>query len=324
MLKCLLPAVPAQAPSPRPASTEIEAMLKRLLHGTLTQAPQQRPVTASRDWSSVLCFSCDQYGHGVSRCPKLDVKCPYMLPGWSAEKRGDHYTMISPHLTAKRLRAGNDWSGMEGQPPGSVINSDAPDPGGGVLVTTARTKTPAWTLPRAENQDHRRTPDEHMCFPLAQESAEQLLPWPACCQSTRENDNKLDGAVNLSALMIDLIQEPVDILVPTGFASAKICTRKRSLGDVGRWPLCGWRSRGWPEVLWHLYRWTDPYATEDCWVDRRPCWKCHCQCGVLGQPCWRLHRQCVVLLQTLPAGCGGAWLGWPSEGLVGETQNNGI
>ena len=63
--------------------------------------------TVLRDWTAVLCFSCGNYGYGVSRCPTLDVKCPYMLPRWSAEKRGDHYMMISLRLTAERLRAGN-------------------------------------------------------------------------------------------------------------------------------------------------------------------------------------------------------------------------
>ena len=83
---------------------EIEAILQRLLPGTLTQAPQPRPATAHRDWAVVVCFSCGNYGHEVSRCRKLNIKCPYMLPGWSAEKRGDHYAMISPRLTAEPLR----------------------------------------------------------------------------------------------------------------------------------------------------------------------------------------------------------------------------
>ena len=34
-------------------------------------------------------------------------------------------------------------------------------------------------------------------------------------------------------------------------------------------------------------------APEDCWVDRRPCWRRHRRCGVLGRPCWRCHRRCV-------------------------------
>ena len=144
MLKRLLPYVPAQAPPPRfvptdletmltrmllavpaqpprPASTEIEAMLKRLLLGKPTQAPKPRPVIARRDWSSVLCFSCGKYGHGLGKCRRLDVTFPFMGPGWSADKRGDHYMMVSPHLAAGK---GNQSSGMEGQPPGSVIISD--------------------------------------------------------------------------------------------------------------------------------------------------------------------------------------------------------
>ena len=95
MLKHLLPAVPAQTPLPRSAPTEIETMLKRLLPGTLTQVPRPHPATARSDWAAVVCFSCGNYGHGVSRCPTSDVKFPYMLPGWSAE----------------------------GQPPGSEIHS---------------------------------------------------------------------------------------------------------------------------------------------------------------------------------------------------------
>ena len=69
MLKRLLPVVPAQAPPPHSAPTDIEAMLKHLLPGTPTLAPQPLPVTARRDWSSVLCFSCGKYGHAVGKCP---------------------------------------------------------------------------------------------------------------------------------------------------------------------------------------------------------------------------------------------------------------
>ena len=106
---------------------------------------------------------------------------------------------------------------MEGQLPGSVINSD---PGGGALFTTARTKTPAWTLPSAEAQDRLWTPDEHMYLPLAQEPVEQPVPRPTHRWSTRQTDRKLDGVVKASSLMIDVIPEPVDIPVPTGFAGA--------------------------------------------------------------------------------------------------------
>ena len=101
MLKCLLPAVPAQAPPPRSSHMDIEVMLKRLLPGTPTQASQPRPVTASRDWYTALCFSCDNYVHGVGRCPQLYVTFPFMLPGWSAEKviTADDFTTPGGRMT---------------------------------------------------------------------------------------------------------------------------------------------------------------------------------------------------------------------------------
>ena len=85
------------------------------------------------------------------------------------------------------------------------------DSGGGVLLTTARTKMPAWTLPPAKTHDRLWTPDEHMCSPVAQEPVEQPLPRSACWWSTRKTDTKLDGVVRVSALMIDVIPEPVGI-----------------------------------------------------------------------------------------------------------------
>ena len=91
----------------RSAPTDIKAMLKRLLTGMPTQASQPRPVTASRDWSTTLCFSCGNYSHEVGRCPQLDVTFHFMLPGWLAEKIGAHYEMISPRLAAEQLGAGN-------------------------------------------------------------------------------------------------------------------------------------------------------------------------------------------------------------------------
>ena len=59
-----------------------------------------------------------------------------------------------------------------------------------------------------------------MYFPLAQEPVEQPVPQSTHRRSTRQSDRKLDSAVKVSALMIDVIQEPVDIHVPTGFGGA--------------------------------------------------------------------------------------------------------
>ena len=95
-----------------------------------------------------------------------------------------------------------------------------PDSGDGARLTTAWTKTPAWTVPLADTHDRGGIPDEHVCFHLAQEPVEQPAPRPAHRRSTRQTDRKLDDVVKVSAVMIDVIPEPVDIPVPTGLAGA--------------------------------------------------------------------------------------------------------
>ena len=88
--------------------TGMETLLLRLLPGMPAPASRLRPGPARRDWITVVCFSCGIPRHGVGRCPELDETFPYMLPGWSAEKVGANYMMISPCVTSERLRAGND------------------------------------------------------------------------------------------------------------------------------------------------------------------------------------------------------------------------
>ena len=109
MMQCLLSNAPApmQALPPRTTVTEMETLLQRLLPGVPTLAPRVRPFPAHRAWSTIVCFSCGNSGHGVGRCPQLDETFPYMLPGWSAEKVSANYMMISPRVAAERLWTGN-------------------------------------------------------------------------------------------------------------------------------------------------------------------------------------------------------------------------
>ena len=46
------------------------------------------------------------------------------------------------------------------------------------------------------------------CFPLAQEPVDQLVIRSARRRLTRQTDRKLDGAVKVSSVMIDVIPEP--------------------------------------------------------------------------------------------------------------------
>ena len=110
---------------------------------------------------------------------------------------------------------------MEGQPPGSVIISDPWTPAG-------LDCSPPPVQRRLHGPYLRRKlkpavgPLKNICIPrIGQEPVKRPLLRSARRRSSRQTDRKPDGVVKVSALMIDVIPEPVDIPVPTGFASAK-------------------------------------------------------------------------------------------------------
>ena len=109
LLQRLLSGVPTQTPTlpPRTDFTELETLLQRLLPGTPVPASRARPGPVRRDWATIVCFSCGKSGHGVGRCPELNETFLYMLLGWSVEKVGSNYMMISPRVTAEHLRVEN-------------------------------------------------------------------------------------------------------------------------------------------------------------------------------------------------------------------------
>ena len=74
-----------------------------------------------------MCFSCGKVGHSATRCPTLDESFPFMLLGWTAEKVGGGYAMISPRVAVERRRAENDdCSGIS-----SNVRPQDPEGGGG-------------------------------------------------------------------------------------------------------------------------------------------------------------------------------------------------
>ena len=103
--------MPAPPPKPEPptveqllqrllvgatGSSDIETLLRNLLPGNLAPTMRPRPGPMRRDWATVVCFSCGKVGHSVTRCPDLNETFPFMLPGWTAEKVGGGYIVISP------------------------------------------------------------------------------------------------------------------------------------------------------------------------------------------------------------------------------------
>ena len=109
LLERLLSGRSALTPPPPPQTgiTGMETLMQRLLPGTPVPASRSRPGPTRRDWTTIVCLSCGKPGHGVGRCPELDDIFPYMLPGWSAEKVGANFMMISPRVAAESRRAGN-------------------------------------------------------------------------------------------------------------------------------------------------------------------------------------------------------------------------
>ena len=71
------------------------------------QSTETPTVIPHRDWTKIVCFSCGKLCDGVGRCPQLDKTFPYMLPGWSADKVGANYMMISLYVVAERFPSGN-------------------------------------------------------------------------------------------------------------------------------------------------------------------------------------------------------------------------
>ena len=95
---------------------DIEGVLRLLMSGTVhpestyrTAVPkagmgQQRNLPVSRvEGSEMVCFLSGRLGHGVSRCPRIDVDFPFMLPGWSVEHRDGQFRATWPQKTPGRL-----------------------------------------------------------------------------------------------------------------------------------------------------------------------------------------------------------------------------
>ena len=98
-------------------------------------------MTPCRDWTKIVCFSCGKLGHRVGR--QLDETFPYIWPGWSADGRGlyDDIATCRSEAPPGRKRA-TDTGGGGGGSAARISNElRTPDTGGGVRLTTSRTKS---------------------------------------------------------------------------------------------------------------------------------------------------------------------------------------
>ena len=116
--------------------------------------------------------------------------------------------------------------------------------------------------------------------------------------------------VKVSAILINVIPEPVDIPVPTGLTGAMnsandtppLVRQMTSEDDLSAEVVADSKCRD------NVVR--GPTSTPLkiaglTVVPGQPCWRCHRLCGILGRPCWRRHRRCVdpgpTLLEMSPS-----------------------
>ena len=89
------------------------------------------------------CFSCRQQGHGVTRCSRMDVSFPFLLPGWSVDMRNGRYRASWIRGDGRNYTPGKvGWSEREGQPPRSSETAVHLTQGGGKASSGGR--HPAW------------------------------------------------------------------------------------------------------------------------------------------------------------------------------------
>ena len=109
LLRRLPPTVPAQVPPPdgsrKPTFDCVGTAATPHTFGYRNTAAT--PASGNANTGPAVASGCSSLGLGYDSVFFLWQIWPYMLLGWSAEKVGDHYVMISPHVAAERLRSGN-------------------------------------------------------------------------------------------------------------------------------------------------------------------------------------------------------------------------
>ena len=152
----------------RSQEMEVELMLRNTLPvGSVTEVDASMPMLSLEEkvvlsstvpWRRGSCFSCGRQGHGVTRCSRMDVSFPFLLPGWSVDVRNGQYRASRIRGDGRNYTPGKvGWSGREGQPPGSSETIVQLTPGGGGRVLGAR--QPARQQPVGCVRESRWTPN---------------------------------------------------------------------------------------------------------------------------------------------------------------------
>ena len=106
------------------------------------------------------CFSCGHQGHGVTRCLRMDVSFPFLLPGWSVDMRNGRYRASRIRGDGRNYTPGKSGMVRAGGSASRIIGDrSATDPGGGRRVLGGC--QPAWQQLVGCVRESRWTPNAH-------------------------------------------------------------------------------------------------------------------------------------------------------------------
>ena len=92
-------------------------LLVNLLQPTQKEIPNEDRVNRPTAVGPV-CFSCICEGHGINRCPQMNVAFPFLPSGWSVNMNNGQYRATRIKTKSTDYPGNEEWSGRGGQPPG--------------------------------------------------------------------------------------------------------------------------------------------------------------------------------------------------------------
>ena len=108
-----------------------------------------------------VCFSCGCEGHGINRCPRMNVAFPFLPSGWSVNMNNGQYQATRIKKIRQILRETRNGPGGGGGGGGSasrtIEDQSSTGPGGGFHQTEQR--NPQWQMPTGRNKGRHRAAD---------------------------------------------------------------------------------------------------------------------------------------------------------------------
>ena len=124
-------------------------LLVNLLQSTQKEIPSEDRVNRPTAVGPV-CFSCGCEGHGINRCPRMNVAFPFLPSGWSVNMNNGQYRATRIKKNSTDSPGNEEWSGRGGSASRTIEDQSTTDPGGGFHQTEQR--NPQWQMPTGRNK----------------------------------------------------------------------------------------------------------------------------------------------------------------------------